>query len=103
MKLIDLKDIVQDYVNLIIEPETLPNRFETDEEFKDMYDTYGDYEVVCMRSTIEDVWDMGNYDSALEIKVAEKNRNHCENCFNYNIGDGYDDIQVCQECEHYSR
>jgi hypothetical protein len=33
----------------------------------------------------------------------EENYKHCEECYNYNIGDGYDDITVCEGCKYYNK
>lgn len=27
----------------------------------------------------------------------------CEDCFNYNIGDGIDDINACRNCKNYKK
>ena len=34
-------------------------------------------------------------------KIKDK-INHCEDCSNYNIGDGYEDVLKCQGCEYYN-
>lgn len=25
----------------------------------------------------------------------------CEDCFHYNIGDGYEDINICKDCKNF--
>lgn len=39
------------------------------------------------------------------ISKEEWNLQHCEDCYNYNICDGYDDINVCLslKCKYYNR
>lgn len=37
------------------------------------------------------------------ITKEEDNYNHCKECSNYNIGDGYDDISKCYECSYYNK
>ena len=39
------------------------------------------------------------------ISKEEWNLSHCEDCYNYNIGDGYDDINIClsSKCKYYNK
>lgn len=37
------------------------------------------------------------------ISREEYNYNQCKQCFNYNIGDGYDDISQCKGCKYYNK
>lgn len=37
------------------------------------------------------------------ISKEEYNYNQCKECFNYNIGDGYDDISKCLKCNYYNK
>lgn len=36
------------------------------------------------------------------ISKEEFNLMKCEKCFNYNIGDGYDDVNVCKKCKYFN-
>lgn len=37
------------------------------------------------------------------ISKEEWNLQHCEDCYNYNIGDGEDDLSICFKCKYYNR
>ena len=37
------------------------------------------------------------------ISKKEYNYNQCRQCYNYNIGDGYDDILKCYVCKYYNK
>lgn len=37
------------------------------------------------------------------ISKEEYNYKQCEECYNYNIGDGYDDITKCYKCNYYNK
>lgn len=32
--------------------------------------------------------------------LCEYCRTNCEDCFNYNIGDGFEDIRLCEGCKY---
>lgn len=40
-----------------------------------------------------------NFNKLCEDCKMQKQKNPCEQCYNYNIGDGIDDIRKCEDCD----
>ena len=42
---------------------------------------------------------LNNISEELEVEVEKLKESHCNECSNYNIGDGIDDITECNDCK----